>query len=785
MLKTKLSVAEDQRSKIEVLLSKETIPHSRQSTFKSNTEDIERINKLQIELLKERVRTSVVKQKMHDLLVATENQPKENINPNSKHPTLGKAEMERLRQQLKQMLVDFPSPSGELLAELKESSEETFLQKYLNIHENVLNPTRNYTSEVTKLLCEAIASKKYEVTYLLLKQEVDVTLTYPSFKCQAPIHLLCSDGNLELLEYVFSESFLFQHRRNIDYKLETLAEKRLKLLDCKEEKSQRTPLHVTISHLQLNLASFLIKSGASKTATDALGLSPSDLLQKLITEISATPVVDWNRVSKLCGASKRTDLPAKMNVEEALHAFLKFKDLFFSERDCLWNTSVRAQLFYQAGDYVEAFKVFRQATPIVEDIMQRHALRERSKADLINMAILCYNSAKAAEKVGLNYFGITSCTQAIELKEYTGELYFSAYFQRAQCYSNVHQYENSLKDIEFLLLNANCSGNEGMRKYWEDKEQLWRSEVLRIREAEEAFQDLYQLLGVSPNATILEIKKAFHKKCLRYHPDKVMLNHKKERKEEDSLGQLQYGEAKQLAELLFKKMSSAYEVLKDKDSRAIYDLKRLQKGMYRFGNLSTHQETASWYRTKMETRNEYAFEAEVAAATERDVSSNFDPTSERFHSPWRASPATRKKRRGQSPRYTSTQAETAPEHTGHWTGNDSPFHTKRYASNSIPIDSEREVRYEFRAFAEESPTRTGPRVKLPMRGLRTMQEDDHVSLGSLGSVSYHGRFSTDRHSDLGSVNGYSVSDESMSDSAKISYAEDYDHFDIDEELRSD
>lgn len=64
-------------------------------------------------------------------------------------------------------------------------------------------------------------------------------------------------------------------------------------------------------------------------------------------------------------------------------------------------------------------------------------------------------------------------------------------------------------------------------------------------------EDYYDILGVSKNATEAEIKKAYRKKAIEYHPDKNP------------------GDAK--AEEMFKKAAEAYEVLSNPDKRAKYD----------------------------------------------------------------------------------------------------------------------------------------------------------------------------------------------------------------------
>ncbi|MDY6906143.1 MAG: J domain-containing protein [Thermodesulfobacteriota bacterium] len=64
--------------------------------------------------------------------------------------------------------------------------------------------------------------------------------------------------------------------------------------------------------------------------------------------------------------------------------------------------------------------------------------------------------------------------------------------------------------------------------------------------------DYYKILGVDKNASDDEIKKAYRKLAMKYHPD-----HSKENKE--------------AAEEKFKKISEAYAVLKDKEKRKQYD----------------------------------------------------------------------------------------------------------------------------------------------------------------------------------------------------------------------
>ncbi|MEM7792122.1 MAG: DnaJ domain-containing protein, partial [Verrucomicrobiota bacterium] len=63
--------------------------------------------------------------------------------------------------------------------------------------------------------------------------------------------------------------------------------------------------------------------------------------------------------------------------------------------------------------------------------------------------------------------------------------------------------------------------------------------------------DYYETLGVSRSATADELKKAYRKLAVKYHPDKNS------------------GDA--AAEAKFKEISEAYDVLKDEEKRAAYD----------------------------------------------------------------------------------------------------------------------------------------------------------------------------------------------------------------------
>lgn len=66
-------------------------------------------------------------------------------------------------------------------------------------------------------------------------------------------------------------------------------------------------------------------------------------------------------------------------------------------------------------------------------------------------------------------------------------------------------------------------------------------------------RDYYEVLGVKKSASLEEVKKAYREMALRFHPDRVPAEQKKE------------------AEEKFKEISEAYAVLSDTQKRALYD----------------------------------------------------------------------------------------------------------------------------------------------------------------------------------------------------------------------
>lgn len=98
------------------------------------------------------------------------------------------------------------------------------------------------------------------------------------------------------------------------------------------------------------------------------------------------------------------------------------------------------------------------------------------------------------------------------------------------------------------------SGSEGYRSSWQSKNRS--SSNLSSTEVEDCY---YRTLSVSTTAKAAEIKKAYHRLALRFHPDK---------NKDPS------------AAAMFRKINAAYEVLGDVDKRNEYNRERRFKSTY-------------------------------------------------------------------------------------------------------------------------------------------------------------------------------------------------------------
>ncbi|KAI9487968.1 hypothetical protein BDB00DRAFT_773427 [Zychaea mexicana] len=163
------------------------------------------------------------------------------------------------------------------------------------------------------------------------------------------------------------------------------------------------------------------------------------------------------------------------------------------------------------------------------------ALEIDDKNDVLN-AKLYSNRAAVLQKLKKFQEALEDCDKALKLDpDFT-----KVYSRRAACYMELEEYEEAVKDYRHLTeLDA------GNREY----RGLLQKAELELKKSQR--KDYYKILGLTKSATDSEIKKAYRKLALQYHPDKNA------------------GDVK--AEAKFKEVGEAYDVLSDSQKKARYD----------------------------------------------------------------------------------------------------------------------------------------------------------------------------------------------------------------------
>ncbi|EEF42962.1 dnaJ protein P58IPK homolog [Ricinus communis] len=170
----------------------------------------------------------------------------------------------------------------------------------------------------------------------------------------------------------------------------------------------------------------------------------------------------------------------------------------------------------------------------VEDYKAALALDPNHLAHNVHLHLgLC----KVLVKLGRGKDALDSCNEALNID---GEL-LEALVQRGEAKLLTEDWEGAVEDLKSAAQQSPQDMNI--------REALLRAEkALKMSKR----QDWYKILGVSKTASIAEIKRAYKKLALQWHPDKNV-----DKREE--------------AEAKFREVAAAYEVLGDEEKRSRYD----------------------------------------------------------------------------------------------------------------------------------------------------------------------------------------------------------------------
>jgi DnaJ family protein C protein 7 len=183
---------------------------------------------------------------------------------------------------------------------------------------------------------------------------------------------------------------------------------------------------------------------------------------------------------------------------------------------------------FTAGRYKEACAIYAQA------------LRIEPNNNSIN-AKLFFNRATVCSKLGRFNEAVAHCSSALKLDEH----YRKALLLRAKCYMELRDFHKAVRDYEKTF---------EMDKSRESK-RLLEDARLALKKSER--KDYYEIIGVDKNASLNEIKKAYRRKALAHHPDRLVNASDDERREHEKK---------------FKEVGEAYRILSDIEKRAYYDM---------------------------------------------------------------------------------------------------------------------------------------------------------------------------------------------------------------------
>ena len=195
--------------------------------------------------------------------------------------------------------------------------------------------------------------------------------------------------------------------------------------------------------------------------------------------------------------------------------------------DNINNAKTRANTYFKNNNYDQAIAEYTK-------------LLEFDPENKNFMSIILTNRALCLKKQGKNMEALKDVDQAIQYNPN----YSTAYIRRALIYEELKMFDDAKSDLskakELDPRNSKIDGymNEANQK----------AEQARNR-------DYYQILGINRNATAAEIKKAYRKLALKYHPDR---NSESE-------------QTKKVAQRKFQDVSDAYSVLSDPKKKEMFD----------------------------------------------------------------------------------------------------------------------------------------------------------------------------------------------------------------------
>ena len=212
---------------------------------------------------------------------------------------------------------------------------------------------------------------------------------------------------------------------------------------------------------------------------------------------------------------------------------MKSKGNSIDTKDLLNKVSTIESVKNKANDIFKQ-KKYEEAIEEYTKILEFDPSNKKFNSLILANRALCY------QKLNKNVEALRDSNQSIKLNPF----YARGYIKRGNVYMELKMFDDARADFQKAKdLDPNVSGVEG---YLNDANK--KAESARKR-------DYYAILGIDKNADEKEIKRAYKKMAMKYHPDR---NSESE-------------ESKKMAEKKFIDVNDAYSVLSDPKKRSMYD----------------------------------------------------------------------------------------------------------------------------------------------------------------------------------------------------------------------
>eukprot|EP00980_Cylindrotheca_fusiformis_P031212 scaffold25998_cov122-Cylindrotheca_fusiformis.AAC.5 len=239
---------------------------------------------------------------------------------------------------------------------------------------------------------------------------------------------------------------------------------------------------------------------------------------------------------------------------------------------------VRGQAVFLMGDSAVGLKLLQEALrldPDSSEIKQSFKIAKKVKdsMDVAQTKIFSRNFEEAVEL-------LTFCVENYKPLPPKSPLYATLYTQRAQAYLRLKLYKETLKDCALVLYaqedhipawlvrfqayhgledheTAMNEVTDILSKFPQEERLLKAYERADFLLRKKNRVDYYKLMGVSPIASEMEIKKAYKRKALELHPDRLPPGSSEE--------------MQQKAQQQFQLLGEGFEILCDDFMRRLYD----------------------------------------------------------------------------------------------------------------------------------------------------------------------------------------------------------------------